>query len=287
MGIAYSNEIPKPKATNQESAAEQRGSEQSPLFVKATSPNTQAERDHEAYEKYEKPANERKITDATIALAWITGILAFFTAALWYATYKLAKDAKTSGETQATKMEKSIAEATRAASAMESVAEATKNNAILMQGILHKQMRAYLAFDSAGCVPQDASTNWKFEVRFHIKNFGHSPAQSVNVNSALVILDTPISDNFNPVIPVEEKQSAADISPGQSFFFRTNLTKLLSDEEIICIKKMDGKAMCLHGTVRYKDIFGDWHDTNFFKVCNWDVKDLFSVVNVGRHNNTT
>lgn len=100
FAAAQSQEPPKPKATEQKSKTEQRDSEKSSLFVKTPSPTTQADRDYEAYEKREKPANERKITDATVALAWITGILAMFTAGLWFATYCLVRDAKKTAERQ-------------------------------------------------------------------------------------------------------------------------------------------------------------------------------------------
>ena len=87
---SFSKEPPKQDIATQQGRAEQRGSEQSPLFVKTPGPNTEAEGNYETYEKYEKPENERRITNATVALAWITGALAFFTALLWFATYRLS-----------------------------------------------------------------------------------------------------------------------------------------------------------------------------------------------------
>jgi len=93
VGVAQSQqEPPKPKASNHKSNAEQRGSEQSPLFVKTPGPTTQADRDYETYEKNQKPWNETAIAYATIALGTITLGLAIFTALLWNATRKLVAE---------------------------------------------------------------------------------------------------------------------------------------------------------------------------------------------------
>ena len=100
VGIAQSQEPPKSKTQEKKAKAEQRGTEQAPLFVKTPGPATQAERDSEAYEKHEKTANERIVTYATLALAVITGVLAFFTALLWLATYRLVRGAKDTARRQ-------------------------------------------------------------------------------------------------------------------------------------------------------------------------------------------
>lgn len=98
VGAAHSQEPPKPQSTQEKTNAKQRGTEQAPFFVKTPGPTNQVERDYETYEKHEKPANERKITKATVTLAWITGVLAFFTAGLWLATYSLVRGAKDTAE---------------------------------------------------------------------------------------------------------------------------------------------------------------------------------------------
>jgi hypothetical protein len=92
VGAAQSQEPPKPKAPQQKSKTEQRGTEQAPVFVKTPSPTTQAERDHEAYEKHQKPWNETALAYATIALCVITLGLAVFTAFLWNSTRKLVRE---------------------------------------------------------------------------------------------------------------------------------------------------------------------------------------------------
>jgi uncharacterized membrane protein YebE (DUF533 family) len=81
---------------------------------------------------------------ATIALATITGILAYFTYQLWRANKTLVQGAREAASNESREMRESIAQATRAAAAMEDVAKATKSNAELMSGMLSKQMRAYV-----------------------------------------------------------------------------------------------------------------------------------------------
>jgi len=52
-------------------------------------------------EAHEPKSEEKRIADATVALAAITGVLAFFTALLWLATFRLARDAKRTADRQA------------------------------------------------------------------------------------------------------------------------------------------------------------------------------------------
>ncbi|MHB1992914.1 hypothetical protein [Metallibacterium scheffleri] len=240
--------------------------------------------DVNAHEDTHSPAADWWAARATVALAVITFLLAIFTGALWWVTLQLSRDARKTGESQSARMQESISEATRSTAAMQSIATATKENALLMQGVMCKQMRAYLAFDTAVCVPQDDNTQWRFEVRFFIKNFGHTIANAVNVASVLQIMEYPLPDSFDLNLHVEEKKDAATITPGQAFYFRSFLGRMLSKQEILEIKKTNTRMMYLYGTIRYEDIFGDVHHTNFCKFCSWDVKDNFVTTNVLRHN---
>ena len=113
-----------------------------------------------------------------LGIAWFTFFLFSATGALWFVTYSLARDAKEGAEEQATNMSKSIAEAANAANAMKEIAAVTKENATLMEGILRKQMRAYIAVDIGGATYQDA--NLRFEAAPVIVNTGNTPAKHVS-----------------------------------------------------------------------------------------------------------
>jgi len=281
-------EKPKPESGKQQTQPEQRGTENAPIFVKGevTTKKDKGETDHDAEERKAKEETDASLVKYTGYLSLFTFLLFVFTAALWWVTFRLSQRAKEEGDRQAAAMGKSITEAVRSADAMEAVAEATKTNAFLMKEVVQKQARSYLGFESALCVPQDRLTNWRYEVRFHIKNFGHTSAQAVNVNSRLAVLDFPIPEGFDCRLDIDD-QPGADFATQQAYYFAAPLDRLLSDEEIASIKRNDGKAMCLYGTVKYKDVYGDTHYTNFFKICRWDVKDHFSTQNAPWHNDTT
>lgn len=264
------------------------GTEKTPIYVngEVTLKKDKEEIKEEVNERSIKDKNDAALVKYTLWLAIFTGLLFLFTFGLFWVTWKLSRDSEIAGQRQGSEMADSIKQATRAATAMELIAEATKNNASLMQNTLQKQMRAYLAFDSAVEVPQDITTGWKYEMRFFIKNYGHTNAKSINVSSALMIADYPLSESFDLTLDTNEIHSAAEISPGQSFFYRACLDRILSENEVLEMKKQTSRAMYLYGTIKYKDVFGEWHFTNFCKICGWDVKNLLIVTNIFRHNDT-
>jgi hypothetical protein len=114
---------------------------------------------------------------ATAILAGITGALATYTFKLYRATVNLSSDAKLSAEQQTERMERSITEAARAATAMEGVAKATTENTKLMPTLLTKQMRAYLSVEPAVAAYQDA--NVRFAGAPVLTNNGLTPARNV------------------------------------------------------------------------------------------------------------
>lgn len=69
-----------------------------------------------------KESNDKLVAYSTVALAVVTLALAVWTGLLWKATVRLGRDAKETSERQSEEMQRSIAEATRAATAMEAVA---------------------------------------------------------------------------------------------------------------------------------------------------------------------
>ena len=109
---AYSQEYGNKSSSNnkQTPSAEKRGTDEHPFTVQIL-PSKDAERGaaEEKRHKDEKAEEDRKLTTATICLAVLTGILALFTGGLWWATYRLGKDAKATSDRQAVEMQKSLA----------------------------------------------------------------------------------------------------------------------------------------------------------------------------------
>ena len=92
---------PKSEKSNQISETNQRGTEQRPFVVKTLpTPKGKEEADYEAYERHEKPTNERWLTYSTIWLAIVTTILAIFTGYLWNATRKMVRSAEETAKRQ-------------------------------------------------------------------------------------------------------------------------------------------------------------------------------------------
>jgi hypothetical protein len=261
-------EPPKSKPSDQQRKTEQRGSEESPLVIKLAGPNTEAEGNYETYEKYEKPKNERRITTATIALAWITGALAFFTALLWFATYRLSSDAKENAVTQVKKMEDAIAESVRAANAMEEVAEATKNNAVLMQSMVSRQMRAYLSVVIGNAIYQERDKNLKFAGTPNILNTGLTPARKVRHLIRAEIMPTILPFDFD--FSLHGDMTGGGIIGSQQ---RTEIPGVVDDfvanEDVPDIKHAVERALHVWGIVIYEDVFGNEWETKFSQVLTW------------------
>jgi len=79
-------------------ASGQLGTEASPLFIQSiTRPESPEDAEHKKYERHEKPTLDRGLTYATWLLSVVTALLAVFTGLMWWATYKLGRDAKEQG----------------------------------------------------------------------------------------------------------------------------------------------------------------------------------------------
>jgi hypothetical protein len=121
------------------------------------------------HEELAKESNDKLVAYSTVALALVTLTLAIWTGLLWYATVRLGRDAKETSERQSGEMQRSIVEATRAATAMESVAvaaavsaRASTENAATLKEVTAKQMRAYLSVVMNGGVFQERDKGYYF-----------------------------------------------------------------------------------------------------------------------------
>jgi hypothetical protein len=215
----------------------------------------------------DKSHEEKRIADATVALAAITAALALFTGLLWAATLRLARDAKEVSTRQAKEMQTSIAEAGRSASAMESVAEATKNNALLMQGVMQKQMRAYLVIDIAGGIYQDSTK--PFGVLPSLSNSGFTPAHDMYYWARAAVLPFPLPDGHAFPVPDNPSKSSMVIGPRQSLQLNAYVDNRVPDDDINSIKTGINRRVYVWGKITYKDIFGDDHTTEFCHSIFW------------------
>jgi hypothetical protein len=227
-----------------------RGTKDQPLVV-AKSPD---ERRREQFTDEQHAKNESRTTIATI-------VLAIFTVALWAANIWLIRDARRVSDRQAADTSRSIEVAKRSADAMHDVAEATKNNAVLMSGMLSKQMRAYLTVEIGGALYQDE--HLRFEAKPVLANNGLTPARNVCFRVMAEILD---GVNGPPSAPLIEDLLVNDmgLAPRQQVTIGRAVANRIPDNEVAEV--MAGTTRRLHawGRVTYDDVFGGSWETNFY-----------------------
>lgn len=184
-------------------------------------------------------------------------VLTVFNVRLWQETKRLAEGA----ETQTERFNDSITQATRSATAMEQVGEATRNNATLFQTILHKQMRAYLAVDIGQAIYQDK--NLKFESDPILVNTGFTPARNVCYRVMADILPTNLPNNYKFEDYGERIVNDISIAPRQQVILHAVVRNRIPDAEVAGVMEGTVKRLYVWGTITYDDVFGGSWETNF------------------------
>ena len=177
---------------------------------------------------------------------------------------------------QSADMKASIAEASRAATAMRDVADgvnasanaANENLAVFKDASL-RQMRAYLTVNLGGVVPQDKTTAYRFEVRMILENTGNTPAYKVRSATRIDIFPFPLPDDF--VLPdVPLANSSSILGPHQHLILTGGIAReIYSDEDVNEIEFGIHKKLFVYGRVAYEDAFGVQRQTNFFQIVTW------------------
>ncbi len=212
-----------------------------------------ATRAQELAAERERESVERWTTGATV-------LLAIFTALLWVANIWLVLESRRVSRRQAQDTRDTINVGRESAAAMQQVAEATRNNAALVQDMMQKQMRAYLNVDLGTAIYQDDRNI--FEAKPLITNFGLTPARNVRFRIHADVLDGTATDFRVP--PVGELLTGdATMSPRQTRSISGYIGRRLPDAEVEEVKS--GLKRRLHGwgRIAYEDVFGKQHDTLF------------------------
>ncbi len=211
---------------------------------------------------------ERQSHAAEWWLVGFTGLLVgatiglmFYTARLWRETKTLSDRAESGAERQSKETQAAIREAARAADETGAIAVATRNNAALMQSIMHKQMRAYIAVDIGRAIYQDERL--KFEADPILVNTGFTPAKNVSFKIVADILSADLPDKFKFETYGDKKTHDATLSPRQTFVIHGVVKNRVSDAEVEGILKGIEKRLYVWGTVTYEDVFGGSWETNF------------------------
>jgi hypothetical protein len=188
-----------------------------------------------------------------------TLFVAFFTFTLWASTERLGIMAAEQGEA----MEKSIKEAANATEATNAIAKATRDNAALMEGILRKQMRAYITVEASSAVCQDRKSNLRFGASPRITNAGLTPARNVSYQITAAILDANLPNDYQFENLGVKYVNDATLIPRQGFGGTAHVEEYFEESEVEEIMSAKNKRLYVWGTVTYDDIYGGSWTTNF------------------------
>lgn len=208
----------------------------------------------------EKVDEEKRIADATVALAWVTAALAFFTAGLFFVTYQLARDSRRVSERQAGEMQASLVNAAATTSALQDVAQATRRNTELLQPMLAKQMRAYVSVDFGQATYQDET--WNFGSSPVLTNTGLTPARNVCFSVNADVLEMNLPTNF-VFAAGEMNRNDATLHPRQTMVIHAGVPKRFELPEVANIMQGQKRRLFVWGVIKYEDVYGDKWETKF------------------------
>lgn len=184
--------------------------------------------------------------------AFATIFVAVFTFTLWSSTEQLANMAAEQGKA----MESSIAEAAKATEATNAIAKATRDNALLMEGILRKQMRAYVTVEPSSAVRQDTKAGIRFGATQRITNAGLTPAKNVSYQISAEILPVNLPDDFVFENLGDQYNNDATLIPRQGFSGFANVEKYLSESEVDDVMLPKPASVLLRVSYRNRLDFG-------------------------------
>lgn len=291
---AVVNEPPKPEPSDQKTKPDssQQGTERDPFIVKVIpTPKSDAEASQDAEDRKDKSFSDwwtLRLT-GTLALIGIVQTVVFYVQAR---RLKQTIDTmqKISRE-QSNDVRESIAQATRAAAAMEGMSAAMLANAAITTEIGktqrefgQRQMRAYLSVTYAVTVPQDDATGHYAEIRLNLINNGHTPAHEVSYKAESRVLPFPLPDDFDFQIGEVPINSESVIGSGQHHIISSVIRDRLTPDQVErCLLGQDLR-MYMWGIAYYKDAFDNPRQTKFSQSVVWMRNGGSMGVNTRRHN---
>ncbi len=288
------SELVKPKSWNEKlhTQTEQIGTEKAPLFVsgEVSTKRSKEEAREEAEDRKIKTSNDETLVKYTGLLAFFTFCLFLFTALLWWVTYRLSKDGRSNSKTQSIEMQKSIAEATRAASAMEKLANHSAESVATLKDVTARQMRAYLIVSINTGIYQERVKSLKFEVKPSLNNSGHTPAHKMSYWATARILPFPLSEDFKFPIPEDAPINPMLLGPNQTIELNAIVDDYVPDEEVTGIKMGTERRVYIWGIVTYSDAFDVVRTTKFCHNLFWrgiGEKEIVSGSYAAHHNEAT
>ena len=296
--------------TQQNRDAEPRGTEDKPVVVKVLpAEKTAAERTQETQDRSDKASADWWMVRLTAALA-VVGVLQFLALigqaiVFGIQARRLSESVdltRTVADRQEHDMAESIAEASRAAVAMERVAASlaetaglTRDNHQLLREMQERQahisslqLRAYVSARFANIVPQNDAIGIRFEPRMMLINTGHTPAYNVRHRMAADVQPFPLPSDFAfPLPDFHPEAGAGTMGPQQNFIVSGVAPRLYNAQEVAAIKNGTAIRLYAWGEILYDDAFRVEHRTNFSVSFGWlNDKEIMSF-NTRRRNDAT
>jgi hypothetical protein len=182
--------------------------------------------------------------------------------------WKLHQTVKAAAQ-QGSDMQRSIAEATRAADAMEKFAasaaigsRAATESVATTKETMTRLLRAYLCVNFGKAWFQKPETNFKFEVRVQLINAGQTPGYKVSHRAHADILPFPLPQDFAFPLPDIPTGSESTLGHGQPLILAAVVDRLYSEEEVAEIRS-GLKRLYIFGTATYEDVYQVSRYTNF------------------------
>jgi hypothetical protein len=263
---------PRQAATDRQrqTAADERGTEQSPNSVKVLpSAMTQGEASNGKAKELDQSSPDWWMVRLTAAIAVIGVIQTIvFGVQAYMLKQTIEKMDEIAGQ-QTKDVQASVAEATRAAAAMEGVSISMASNvesvresvginreiADRQKLITELQSRAYLTILFEALVPQNPSTGIRFQPRMRIENRGNTPAHDIRFSIVADVLPFPLRDDFTFPLPTDTAGHSSVIGPGLNKMISAVVPKLYPDTEATQISIGVGQRIATWGIVKYRDAF--------------------------------
>ena len=248
---------PQSSQPSQPPAADQRGTDQSPLSVKVIpSQRSPEEVEKEENDRREKAEVDKKLTDEAGKIAVYSFWLGIFTFALFCAAI---------GQIglfwiQLRYTRRSLDDAALAANAAQASAHATRESMVLATDTAQRQLRAYLMVHTA--VVENFSAGGKPRAKLTIKNTGQTPAHAVTHWCSSGIAPYPVEDHVVRALKRREIDlPTKPLPPGCQ-------TKTWSESDILTEDQYEAvsdgtHALYVIGEIRYLDAFNKPQETDF------------------------
>jgi len=178
---------------------------------------------------------------------------------------------------QSLDMQHSIEISTRAATAMERLADASTTSSraatdsvAMLRERTAAQSRAYLTVVIGGGTYQDRANNLRFEVKPLVVNTGQTPAHNVRYQAVCQVLPHPLDNGFGfPMRNIWHGNGV--LGPQQNFILSAIIEgPYFPDDDVpVIMRGSDGRRLYIWGEVTYEDVYRLPHRTRFCHTIHW------------------